>query len=221
MVMRGLTERGWDCRGLPQPYFESGRRGEALRYAGALLLAWLRAGRMFLAPGGSLCVNLGQTLFAFLRDGVPLAFGRVMFGAARVTVSLHGSPFMQWEKDSWTMRIFLVLLRQAGTVTVLGERQRARLLDLGIRPGNVSVVVNSCTLPPLSEADLTRKQARSAGGDQVTRLLHLGSLYVAKGFPEYLEALRDLALRDGPRPLDSVAWVADEQAHSDRESVER
>src|SRR5262245_41505208 len=96
MVMHGLAKRGWDCRGLPQPVLERGRGGAGayVRFLSGLIAAWLRSLRMLVTPGGNLCVNLGQTKMAFLRDGIPLLVGCLAFGRARVTISLHGSLFM-------------------------------------------------------------------------------------------------------------------------------
>jgi glycosyltransferase involved in cell wall biosynthesis len=205
LVVRGLTARGWDCRCLPQPVFERERGGgwEALGFALRLLLAWLRSGQMLAAPRGSLCVNLGQTRFAFLRDAVPLLVGRMTFGRSRITVSLHGSLFMGWSDRSWNVRLFRGLLQLAGTVTVLGERQRARLLALGLDEHQVIVVVNSCGLAPISGEELTNKQAGLLDRSRPVRLLHLSSLIATKGFPEYLEALRFLARQPGP-PIEAV-----------------
>jgi glycosyltransferase involved in cell wall biosynthesis len=167
------------------------------------LLAWLRSGQMLAAPRGSLCVNLGQTRFAFLRDAVPLLVGRMTFERSRITVSLHGSLFMAWSDGSWDVRVFRGLLRLAGTVTVLGERQRARLLALGLDEHQVRVVVNSCAVPPIATEEVTNKQAGLLNRSRPVRLLHLSSLIATKGFPEYLEALKFLAHQPGP-PLEAV-----------------
>ena len=203
IVCRGLGERGWDCRLLPLPYHDRIGRWATLRFGWELLRAWLSCFRLLASPGGSLCANLGQTRFAFLRDAVPLLLARLSCGRERIIASLHGSLFMQWPDQSINARLFRTLLRQAGLVTVLGERQRARLLALGLEPDRVAVVVNTCALPALSAAELAAKLSRTPGGNQPLRLLHLGSLLVAKGFPAYLEALTLLAARPGP-PLEAV-----------------
>ncbi len=206
MVLRGLTAREWDCRRLPQPVLERGRGGAAVRikFGLQLLSAWLRSLRMLGAPGGSLCVNLGQTRFAFLRDAVPLFVGRWRFGRARVTVSLHGSLFMNWADESWDVRLFVGLLRQAGTITVLGKRQSDRLIGLGIEAKRIEIVVNSCALPPISEMQLREKQAARSRRDKPLRILHLSSLIATKGFPEFLEALETLA---GDRAIPAIEAV--------------
>ncbi len=205
MVMRGLAERGWDCRALPQPVLERDRGGVAvhLHFALQLLAAWARSLRMVAATHGSLCVNLGQTRMAFLRDGLPLLIGWIRFGRARIVISLHGSLFMRWPVSSLNARLFRFLLRRAGTVTVLGERQRERLSMLGIDPASVEIVINSCAMRPMGSAQLSRKLARVSGPGAPLKILHLSSLIATKGFPEYLEALEIIA-RKGTIRIDAV-----------------
>ncbi len=164
MVMRGLVARGWDCRRLPQPVLDRNQRSRLAggRYLFDLLTAWGRACRLLVARGGWLCVNLGQTRAAFFRDAIPLLLGRIGLSRERVIVSLHGSLFMHWPPASLETRLFRFLLRNAGRVTVLGERQRARLLELGLNPACVAVVVNTCDLEPLSSAAVGAKHAPPA-----------------------------------------------------------
>src|SRR5208283_5343390 len=145
LVINGLTARGWECRRLPMPVFrDSGRPTSAVGFALGLLGAWLRALRLTWARGGWLVVSLGQTRFSFIRDAVPSLLGRVALGKNRVCTQLNGSLFMRWAKDSLDTRAFVFLLRTSGTVTVVGENQKNRLVDLGIPPDRVEVVINSC-----------------------------------------------------------------------------
>lgn len=200
MIMRGLTARGWICRALPQPVLDRDAGGglTLLRFAGGLLLAWARALRLLFAGDASLAVNLGLTPAAFVRDAVPLLLGRLALGRERVVISLHGSLFMGWAAGSPRARAFVFLLRQAGLTTVLGENQCRKLVALGLPPERIAVVINSCALPPLAEAALHAKWTSAGPDRRPLRLLHLGSLIATKGFPEYLEALAQLATREGP-----------------------
>ena len=200
MIMRGLQERGWDCRALPQPVLDrdSGRGWALPRFAAGLLGAWLRAVQLLFTPNARLCVNLGQTPVAFARDAVPLLLGRLALGRERVVLSLHGSLFMGWDSGAVRTRVFLFLLRQGGLTTVLGENQRRRLLALGLPAGRCAIVINSCALPPLAAGQMQAKWADAAARHRPLRVLHLSSLIASKGFPEYLEALAALARRGGP-----------------------
>jgi glycosyltransferase involved in cell wall biosynthesis len=202
LVIRGLEARGWNCRRLPQPVLErsTGGIGATWRYAATLLASWLRCVRLLFARGAWLCVNLGQTRAAFVRDAVPLLLGRLGLGRRRIIVSLHGSLFMQWREGSLEVRAFCFLLAQAGLITVLGERQRARLLELGLPGERVVVLVNSCELEPIARDAVI---AKHRAGAEPIRCLYLSSLIDTKGFPEYLEALRLVAAQPGPR-VDAV-----------------
>lgn len=201
LVLDGLARRGWSCRRLPQPVFdrESGSSLARLRYFLGVLGAWWRSGRLLGARGAWLWLGLGQTRMAFLRDAIPLLSGRLGLGRSRVIVSLNGAVFMQWAKESLEARIFRFLLNQAGLVTVVGERQRARLIELGVPRERVKVVVNTCVLDPAVASAVVAKHPVATDVNRVVRCLHLSSLIDTKGFPEYLEALRRISASSGPR----------------------
>lgn len=200
LVLNGLAARGWICRELSQPVLdrEGGWRA-LLHYSGKVLGVWLHATGLLWQRSGGLCVGLGQTRASFLRDSVPLLLGRIGLGRERVIVSLHGSLFMQWPETSLDARLFRCLLRNAGLVTVLGERQRCRLVALGVPEARAVVVVNSCELAPVSRAELETRLDTAVGSEAPLRYLYLSSLIDTKGYPEYLEALHRLAALPGRR----------------------
>ncbi len=199
LVINGLSRRGWSCWRLPQPVLD---RSDNARFARAayfigMLRAWLRGGRLLISQGDWLCINLPQTRAGMLRDAINLCLARLGVGRNRIVISLHGSLFMHWNERSFEARLFCRLLAQAGTVTVLGNRQRERLLQLGVKKECVHVVVNSCDLPLLSSSSV--KQKHGIRVRAVVKVLYLSSLIDTKGFPEYLEALHILSGSDGPQ----------------------
>jgi glycosyltransferase involved in cell wall biosynthesis len=199
LVMRGLTLRGWLCRSLPQPMFDRTEGGKLalLRFVLAVLAAWLRSTRLLASRDAWLCVNLGQTRSAFCRDVIPLLLGRLGLGRGRVVVSLHGSLFMGWVRDSRDARLFRLLLANAGQITILGESQRRQLVSLGVPDARIRIVVNSCDLAALPADVVAPKHLRAAGIPPTLHCLHLSSLIDTKGYPEYLEALQLLSQREG------------------------
>ncbi len=201
LIIQGLAARGWNCRRLPQPVMEreSASGLARARHLRRMLISWIRSLRLLFTRSGHLCVNLGQTRAAFLRDAIPLLLGRLGLGRSRVIVSLHGSLFMRWADVSLEARVFRFLLGNAGVVTVLGNGQRERLLNLGLTSMRVAVVVNSCDLEPLLTTAVLAKHSSARVRDQPVRCLYLSSLIDTKGFPEYLEALRLVAALFGPR----------------------
>ncbi len=199
LVFNGLAARGWTCRRLLFPVFkDSGQTVQPVRFVGALLAAWIRALRLAFARGGWLCVSLGQTRFTFIRDAVPVLLGTIGVGRKRMCILLQGSLFMHWPKDSMDARAFTFLLKRAGFVTVPGESQKSRLVELGISPDRVEVVVNSCDAETLAAESVRAKHDRPPNADRPIRLLFLSSLIDTKGYPEYLEAVRRLAAWGGP-----------------------
>jgi glycosyltransferase involved in cell wall biosynthesis len=205
LVLKGLSGRGWACQRLPQPVLDrSGARPFArVQHLFRVLGAWIRALRLLGARGGWLCVGLGQTRAAFLRDAVPLLLGRAGLGRARLVITLNGSLFMHWADRSLETRVFRFLLKNAGTVTVVGERQRARLIALGLSENRVAIVVNSCDLEPASAEAVAAKHPPDIDRKRAVRCLYLSSLIDTKGFPEYLEALHRLSALAGP-PVEAV-----------------
>jgi glycosyltransferase involved in cell wall biosynthesis len=200
LVIRGLSERSWACRRLPQPVLDRHGRGwrAYIDYLLCVFVSWIHALRLLVARGSWLCVALGQTRAAFLRDAVPLLLGRAGLGRARLIISLNGSLFMHWADRSLETRAFRFLLKNAGTVTVVGEQQRARLIALGVPQSRVAIVVNSCDLELASAEAVAAKHPPVAEPARPVRCLYLSSLIDTKGFPEYLEALRRLSTQAGP-----------------------
>ena len=190
LVMTALRARGWRCRSLPLPLFDRIGTGRfaLVRYLLALLAAWFRCSRLLFGGKSVLCVNMGQTRSSFLRDAIPLLLGWVGQGRRRLIISLHGSLFMNWGRESVDGRIFRFFLMRAGIVTVLGARQKAHLVALGIPSDRVQVVINSCNLEVASTKAVTAKHGAS-GKLTAVRCLYLSSLIDTKGYPEYLEAL--------------------------------
>lgn len=199
LMIDGLSARGWECRYLPRPAFkDSGRSISVVRFMAELSSAWVRDLRLVLARGGWLIVSLGQTRFSFIRDSLPVLLGWAALGRDRLCIVLNGSLFMHWAKDSLDSRVFTFLLARAGTVTVTGANQRDRLIDLGIRPSRVEIVVNSCDAKLLDPESVRTKHDSVLCADRPLRLLYLSSLIDTKGFPEFLEAVQRLAAWGGP-----------------------
>ena len=205
LVMKGLLARGWSCCPLPMPVLDrqGKRRWATLRFLFAVLRAWSCCLRLLVAQNCWFCVNLGQTRSAFLRDAVPLLLGWAGVGRNRVIVSLHGSLFMQWANNSIDVRVFRFLLTKAGQVTVLGERQKSRLVALGIPASRVKVVINSCDVDLSGKDAIEAKHRHADDQSTVVHCLYLSSLIDTKGYPEYLEALLLVSALPGPS-IDAV-----------------
>jgi glycosyltransferase involved in cell wall biosynthesis len=96
-------------------------------------------------------------------------------------------------------RLFTFLLSNAGRVSVPGEGQKARLIDLGIADDRVVVVVNSCESEVLKPESVHAKHNPGPSPGRPVHVLYLSSLIDTKGYPEFLEAIRRAASWGGPR----------------------
>jgi hypothetical protein len=110
---------------------------------------------------------------------------------------------MHWPLSSFNARVFTLLLKRAGIVTVTGYRQKNRLIELGIPSERIEVVFNSCDAAVLTSEAVLAKHNGTTRAERPLRLLFLSSLIDTKGYPEFLEAVLRLASWAGP-PIEAV-----------------
>lgn len=201
LLIAGLRARGWRIDEITTPALEREKKAGALAFARMgvdLARSWGAASRHAFASD-IFCANVGLTKVALVRDGLPLLM-RTRFGARpRTFISLHGNVFMDWTANLVEARLLLELARNATMTTVTGPNQRQKLITLGVAPEQVTVMDNTCTMPPLSRDEVAEKQ----GAAGPLRVLYLGSLIETKGYPELVEALARLATSDGAE-IDAV-----------------
>jgi glycosyltransferase involved in cell wall biosynthesis len=203
-----LTQRGWDCRVLAFPALNRAVANPIQRYGSyaiRTLFLWFRILRLAFVRRPLIYFTHGQSLVSFLRSGLPHWFVFLLNPGARVAMALHGSVFMEWQESSRELRIFKRLLRCSDCITVLGQNQKDRILQLGVPEEKVHIVLNTCTLEIADADSLSHKfsdllQSQSSP----LRLLHLSLLIESKGYPEFLEALVDLSKSKLPRPIEAV-----------------
>lgn len=137
-------------------------------------------------------VNLGQTFFSFFREGLILVFFSWLRGNNRIVIGLHGSNFMQWEKNSLHALFLKFILSHASKVCVLGFSQKLKLAEIGIHHADTVIMPNTCSLKPRDLQEKIKyheKYTRSTA----FKILFLSNLIPSKGFPEFLEGLQILA----------------------------
>ena len=134
LLVDGLIQRGWTVRVIATPLQDRTQShapwAARMQLLGRLLVAWLRG---IVAAFGArpLYVNLGQTRFAMLRDGLPLLVRGARGKRDCAVISLHGNLFTHWHAASLEARLLRRLARPARYVTILGTRQRDALVALG------------------------------------------------------------------------------------------
>jgi glycosyltransferase involved in cell wall biosynthesis len=200
LLIEGLRKSGWNIRLVNSPALDRLSEGTINRLlfpfqALKLILVWMKV----LIYGWShqiLYVNLGQTKFALLRDGLPLLIRKLLYSYKAAVISLHGSLFMTWKYQFFKAKLFRAITQQANYITVLGTQQKLKLVELGITAEKIVVIDNTCSVPAISEEEILLKQnpvIPSNTSTQPVTILYLSSLIETKGYPEFVEAIAHLA----------------------------
>jgi glycosyltransferase involved in cell wall biosynthesis len=195
LVLAGLQSRGWRTRSITTPLLDrtrDGRTQQLLALGPRLASAWAK-GFEALRSDDAICVVLGQTRFALVRDGAPLLAAGLLGLSARAVVSLHGSLFIRWPRDSLRAWMLRRIAQAACYVTVLGPRQREQMVHLGLSPSKIVWMDNTCDLAPLTEHECVRKHTDTETG--LLRVLYLSNLLETKGYPVLVRAIGVLADR--------------------------
>ncbi|MBO6526345.1 glycosyltransferase family 4 protein [Erythrobacter sp.] len=207
LAIRELEALGWECRSIDFIALDRTQSPAQryIRYGFGVLGAWVRLAVSALYGQPVIVFNHGQSLNSFLRMGLAHLVLRKLLPRRKMISSLHGSTFMTWAHDSREMRFFLRLLRASDAITVLGLKQRSRLVDLGIPANRVRVLPNTANIEHATEEDVCAKHmALTQDPAMPIVLLHLSLLIESKGYGEFLDACHTYAISsDRPvRPID-------------------
>lgn len=203
MLIAGLAARGWECRRIPIYPLDRAIVNPVLRYARFvinMMRTWLGLLRLSFGGASILHLNLGQSLASFLRVGFPFLCLKLIRRKLKVITSLHGSIFMEWERSAPVAKVFLLYLRQSHAITVLGQKQREKLIEMGVDSKKIYIVPNTCELDLEAEVKVEAKLSNQGK----VNLLHLSLLIESKGYPVFLEAL-ELLSQDPDLPCDVEA----------------
>jgi glycosyltransferase involved in cell wall biosynthesis len=202
IALSGLRERGWIINEIAIPaldrvnYYQNPYK--KIFNSIELLLKLIVYGIKVIASISKyslIYVNVGQTKFSLLRDGLPLLI-RSFFSSKQIgIISLHGSLFLNWDKNCLENKLLNIMVKTARYVTVLGTRQREKLIKLGIDSNKITILDNTCLLPILSPAEIVEKQNNTAS-DRLIKILYLSSLIESKGYVEFVKAIELLANDD-------------------------
>lgn len=146
-------------------------------------------------------VNLGQSYWSFIRVAIWFFPIKLINRGIKVVTSLHGNIFMLWKPSDKLSRFLLKFLNSSMIVTVLGDNQKRKLIQLGLAAQKIRVIPNSCDINVVSDSFIVEKHKCD---NSVINLLHLSLLLESKGFPLYLESLEILAKKDIPRPIKAI-----------------
>lgn len=202
IVLSGLRERGWKIEAIEIPsldrvnYSQSFLR-KIFKSIELLLKSIVYSIKVIISAFSCslIYVNVGQTKFSLFRDGLPLLI-RSFFSSKPIgIISLHGSLFINWDKNCLENKLLNTMAKTAMYITVLGIKQCEKLAKLGIQPNKITILDNTCLLPVVSPAEIVGKQNNTASDRPIT-ILYLSSLIESKGYVEFVEAIELLANED-------------------------
>jgi glycosyltransferase involved in cell wall biosynthesis len=197
MFVRELGKEGYDCCEIPEALRES---GDYLRVARCYTLVWKQL------KDGSFDVLHTNGYFADI-VGIPVAR---MMGLPTVS-TVHG-----FLSHTWNLRLYNVidrlLLRLATRVLAVSDALKRHLVESGLNPSRVRVIVNAVDLPKSNGSVNTDPDIRR-GNHNVNRdefcVGYVGRLSVEKGLTHLVAAcvrlirdgvpLRVLIVGDGPQ----------------------
>ncbi len=146
-------------------------------------------------------LNLGQSYWSFVRVAIWFFPIRFINRGIKVVTSLHGNIFMSWKPRDKLSLFFLRFLKSSKIVTVLGDNQKMKLIQLGLPAQKIRVIPNACDMKVVSDSFIIKKHLCS---NSAINLLHLSLLLESKGFPLYLESLEILAKKDLVIPIKAI-----------------
>lgn len=181
-----LLDGEWEFVPKKIPAFERGSKTFFYRffYVIKVLKVWLSFLKLIFVKKPVIYLNLGQSLSSLVRDGLPLMFLSWIRWDLRCVISLHGHVFTTWIPKEFTSKSFVKVLKKSEAITVLGEVQKAKLIDLGIDVSKIVILNNTCEIEGFEPKEKTKEEVN---------LLYLSNLIKSKGYREYLEAIEELS----------------------------
>lgn len=202
LIIDSMKERGYECRTIKLYPLQRSIQNVVTRWFNLMRKQVKSIPDIFdllFTKKPVLHITLGQGIMSFVRIAVWLAPVKLLRHDMKMISSLNGNTFMNWDRNELKTKFFLYFLKNSESVSVLGNRQKEKLISFGIPDDQIRIIPNACELSPVSEAFTKRKHAK----DKIT-VLHLSLLIESKGFPEYLEAAQLMAESNPDQEIDFV-----------------
>lgn len=191
LIIQELRKRNWQCNVLPLYPLQRSIDNPIIRWYRFLRGQLLILPKLFgvaTARKPVIHISLGQSFMSFTRIAIWLIPILMIRPKCVVIIALNGSTFMGWEKNQLITKYFLLFLKKARVISVLGNRQKNKLKQLGLAESKIQIIHNTSELDTVDLSFLNKKHEENE-----VNILHLSLLIESKGFPEYLEAALLLA----------------------------
>jgi glycosyltransferase involved in cell wall biosynthesis len=197
LIIDLLSQTIWSFRIIRTPVFEGWGHGvfiHLLRYFRQVVFVWARFFRLASKRDAVIYLNLHQTMAGLVCCGLPFWLIAATSRTVKSVISLHGHVFCFWGDRDIRTRLLLLTLKRASIVTVLGKKERQRLIDIGVSASHVRIVNNTCEFPG--------REGRMPVQKEHVGVLYLSNLIEAKGYRTYLSGLLRLSrIYHGDTPI--------------------
>ena len=116
LVLQGISSKGWEVSVINTPAFDRTEKNvnrhlnlliQLIHLLPRVLYSWFKF--LFYGHGKLLCVCLGLTKIALIREGLPILLGNFFFPENKSIISLNGSNIMFWEYNSFETKLFRLI----------------------------------------------------------------------------------------------------------------
>jgi len=178
-----MKANGWNIIRIPTPSLNIDNKKRY--YITFLIKLILNIRLVFFKPKGIYHINIGQSLFSFFREGYFVYINYYSLTKNPCILSLHGDWFMHWNINSINSKLLSSICNKCKFITVLSDRQRNRLILLGVNESCIRIVPNTTDLIALNKSDILIKQCNN----NFINIVFLSSLIDTKGYIEFLDAI--------------------------------
>jgi len=200
LLIDGLRQKSWEVTVITIPAFDRvkessetlwNRVSARLKLPFLLSISWLKI-ILTMLKYELIYVTIGQTKLSLIREGFPLMLKTAIRLKKKAVISLNGNLFLNWNSHSLETRLFRAITKGVNYVTVVGPRQKHKLIQLGIPEQKLVIMDNTCGLTPLPTSEILKKQKferNSSNFQNPFNILYLSSLIESKGYAEFVEAI--------------------------------
>lgn len=200
-IFSKLSRETWNVNALPYPPFDRSKNNYFSYFLG-LLKIWYQTLMLIFKKNPIIYFTHGQSIFSFVRMGIPHLLVSKLNASSKIIVALHGNVFTTWDQSDRKLKFLTWLIDRSNLVTVSGLKQKKKLIESGIEESKIQVLQNMVEFEIINQNDCVK--LHSTPNNSPLKILFLSLLIESKGYPEYLEALELLSKTNLVHPIEAT-----------------